>query len=71
MHLWDTVAGRETYQHLFSHELLTVIFPALLGIWIAWPRRILGGEDASTTARRFPRAALTVFPGVRTPASPA
>jgi len=36
VHLWDTVAGRETYQHLLAHELLAVLVPALLGVWIVW-----------------------------------
>ena len=38
VHFWDTLAGRE-HLHNFAADIPSVILPALLAIWIAWPRR--------------------------------
>jgi hypothetical protein len=35
-HVWDTVAGRE-HGHRLLGEIPTVILPALLTLWLAWP----------------------------------
>ena len=38
VHLWDTIAGRE-HAHQLLIEIAPVFVPALLAIWLAWPRR--------------------------------
>jgi hypothetical protein len=35
-HVWDTLAGRE-HAHRLLAEIPTVIVPALLTLWLAWP----------------------------------
>src|SRR5258708_3195017 len=35
-HVWDTVAGRE-HAHRLLTEIPTIILPALLTLWLAWP----------------------------------
>jgi len=37
-HVWDTVAGRE-HAHRLLAEIPTIILPALLALWLAWPPR--------------------------------
>ena len=38
VHVWDGLAGRETAAHL-AHDLPLTLGPALLGLWLARPRR--------------------------------
>jgi uncharacterized protein YjeT (DUF2065 family) len=38
VHLWDAVAGRETWGQLLI-DLPGVFLPPALAVWIAWPRR--------------------------------
>jgi hypothetical protein len=37
VHVWDTLAGREHPNRLLA-EVATVILPAVLVLWLAWPR---------------------------------
>jgi uncharacterized protein YjeT (DUF2065 family) len=36
-HVWDLAAGRETPAH-FGIDLVLVIVPTMLALWLAWPR---------------------------------
>lgn len=36
IHVWDTIAGRE-HPHRLLAEIPTILVPALLTLWIAWP----------------------------------
>lgn len=38
VHAWDTIAGREQV-HQMSKDLPAVFLPAILVIWLAWPRK--------------------------------
>lgn len=38
VHVWDGLAGRESAAHL-ALDLPLTLGPALLGLWLAWPRR--------------------------------
>ncbi len=38
VHLADAVAGRETLAH-FAGDMPAVVAPALIALWLAWPRR--------------------------------
>lgn len=38
VHLWDTVAGRATLEHL-AQDFVTVLLVPVLILWLAWPRR--------------------------------
>lgn len=44
VHLWDAAAGRESLWHLME-DAPTVILPAVLIAWIAWPHSRLSKED--------------------------
>lgn len=37
LHVWDLLAGRESLEH-FLLDVVLVIVPALLMMWLAWPR---------------------------------
>ena len=40
IHVWDAAAGRE-HSHQLLTDLFAVFLPAVLAIWIAWPRHNL------------------------------
>lgn len=40
LHVWDTLAGRVTLPHLASDAVL-VMLPAVIVLWLAWPRRLI------------------------------
>jgi len=44
IHVWDTVAGRE-HSHRLLTEIPTVILPALLTLWLAWPPKSVSGKE--------------------------
>jgi hypothetical protein len=44
LHVWDTAAGREHANRLLT-EFPTVILPAILVLWLAWPPRQTAGKE--------------------------
>ena len=44
VHLWDSLAGRESFGQLVK-DLPTVFLPAILVLWLAWPRSRAGGTE--------------------------
>lgn len=44
IHVWDTLAGRE-HPHRLLAEAPTVILPAILVLWLAWPPSATGRES--------------------------
>jgi hypothetical protein len=45
IHVWDTLAGRE-HGHRLLAEIPTVILPALLTLWLAWPPKLSLRKDS-------------------------
>ena len=44
VHVWDAAAGRECIRCLLA-ELPTVVLPAILAIWLAWPTHHAAGKE--------------------------
>jgi hypothetical protein len=45
VHVWDTAAGREPTHQLLA-DLPTVVLPALLLLWLAWPSHHTAGKES-------------------------
>lgn len=44
IHLWDSLSGRESFGQL-ARDLPAIFLPAILVLWLAWPRRGAGGME--------------------------
>lgn len=47
LHVWDVLAGRTT-MNFFLQDLVLVIVPAVLMLWLAWPPRTGSGPAQRT-----------------------
>ena len=47
LHVWDLAAGRSTLE-AFSLDLVLVIVPATLMLWLAWPRAVARARTQAT-----------------------
>ena len=44
VHVWDTIVGREHLHRLLA-EILTIILPAVLTLWLGWPPNSASGRE--------------------------